>query len=43
MKKNKMINAATCDARAVTEESLAGYENIKALPGMKISLSMPRF
>ena len=28
MKKNKMINAATCDARAVTEESLAGYENI---------------
>ena len=28
MKKNKMINAATCDARAVTEESLAGYEHI---------------
>ena len=28
MKKNKMINAATCDARAVMEESLAGYENI---------------
>lgn len=28
MKKNKMINVATCDARAVTEESLAGYENI---------------
>lgn len=28
MKKNKMINAATCDARTVTEESLAGYENI---------------
>ena len=28
MKKNKMINAATCDAREVTEESLAGYENI---------------
>lgn len=28
MKKNKMINAAVCDARAVTEESLAGYENI---------------
>ena len=28
MKKNKMINAASCDARAVTEESLAGYENI---------------
>ena len=28
MKKNKMINAATCDARAVTEESLAGYEKI---------------
>ena len=28
MKKNKMINAATCDARAITEESLAGYENI---------------
>lgn len=28
MKKNKMINAVTCDARAVTEESLAGYENI---------------
>ena len=28
MKKNKIINAATCDARAVTEESLAGYENI---------------
>ena len=28
MKKNKMINAATCDARAVTEESLTGYENI---------------
>jgi len=28
MKKNKMINATTCDARAVTEESLAGYENI---------------
>ena len=28
MKKNKMINAATCDARDVTEESLAGYENI---------------
>lgn len=28
MKKNKMINAAACDARAVTEESLAGYENI---------------
>ena len=28
MKKNKMINAATCDARNVTEESLTGYENI---------------
>ncbi len=28
MKKNKMINAAVCDAREVTEESLAGYENI---------------
>ncbi len=28
MKKNKMINAATCDARTVTEESLAGYEKI---------------
>ena len=26
--KKKVINAATCDARAVTEESLAGYENI---------------
>ena len=26
--KNKVINAATCDARGVTEESLAGYENI---------------
>ena len=28
MKKNKMINAATCDARNVSEESLTGYENI---------------
>ena len=28
MKKNKVINVATCDAREVTEESLAGYENI---------------
>ena len=28
MKKNKVINVATCDARGVTEESLAGYENI---------------
>ncbi len=28
MKKNKMINVATCDARGVTEESLEGYENI---------------
>ena len=28
MKKNKVINAATCDARAVSEESLNGYENI---------------
>ena len=23
--KNKVINAATCDAREVTEESLAGF------------------
>ena len=38
MKKNKMINAATCDARNVTEESLTGYENIS----MKISSSTPR-
>lgn len=28
MKKNKIINAAICDAREVKEESLAGYENI---------------
>ena len=28
MKKNKVINVATCDAREVTEESLAVYENI---------------
>ena len=28
MKKNKVINVATCDARGVTEDSLAGYENI---------------
>lgn len=28
MKKNKVINVATCDARGVAEESLAGYENI---------------
>ena len=26
--KNKVINAATCDAREVTEESLAGFEHI---------------
>ena len=26
--KNKVINAATCDARGVTEESLAGFDNI---------------
>ena len=26
--KNKVINAATCDARDVTEESLAGFEHI---------------
>ena len=26
--KNKVINAATCDAREVTEESLAGFERI---------------
>ena len=28
MKKNKVINVATCDARGVAEESLVGYENI---------------
>lgn len=28
MRKNKIINATICDARAVTEDSLAGYENI---------------
>jgi 16S rRNA C967 or C1407 C5-methylase (RsmB/RsmF family) len=26
--KNKVINAATCDARAVTEDSLAGFDRI---------------
>lgn len=26
--KNKVINAATCDARAVTEDSLAGFDSI---------------
>ena len=26
--KKKVINAATCDARGVTEESLAGFDNI---------------
>lgn len=26
--KNKVINAATCDARGVTEDSLAGFDSI---------------
>ena len=35
--KNKLINAATCDARNVTEESLAGYDNITINAGVLIT------
>ena len=38
--KNKIINAAICDAREITEESLAGFDSISVNGG--ILLTRPR-
>ena len=35
--KNKMINAGICDAREVTEESLAGFDSVQVNAGILIT------